>query len=129
MKNKGFTLIELLAVIVILAIIALIVAPIILGIITDAKKSSTKESARAYLKAIEQQIVMNLIRDVELTDGIHDVPIAGIDISGQTPDGGWVVIENEGIVNYALKYGDFIITYETEEMIIKTGGILPSKPE
>ena len=129
MKNRGFTLIELLAVIVILAIIALIVAPIILGIITDAKKSSTKESARAYLKAIEQQTVMNLIGDnVELTDGIFDVPIAGINISGQTPDDGWVVIKDEGILNYALKYGDFIITYETGEMIIKTGGVLPAKP-
>ncbi len=38
MKQKGFTLIELLAVIVILAVIALIATPLIMGVITDAKK-------------------------------------------------------------------------------------------
>ena len=42
MNKKGFTLIELLAVIVILAIIALITAPIILGVIENAKKIQLK---------------------------------------------------------------------------------------
>ena len=46
MKNrKGFTLIELLAVIVILAIIALIATPIILNMISKARKSAAKDSA------------------------------------------------------------------------------------
>ena len=51
--KKGFTLIELLAVIVILAIIALIAAPIILGIINDAKEDSEKRSIENYAHAVE----------------------------------------------------------------------------
>jgi prepilin-type N-terminal cleavage/methylation domain-containing protein len=54
MKNKkGFTLIELLAVIVILAIIALIATPTVLSAIGDARTRANKESARAYVSALE----------------------------------------------------------------------------
>ena len=53
MKNKGFTLIELLAVIVILAIIALIATPIILGIIDDARKSSSERGAELVISSVE----------------------------------------------------------------------------
>ena len=48
-KNKGFTLVELLAVIVILAIIALIATPIILNVISDAKKQAALESFKGYI--------------------------------------------------------------------------------
>ena len=57
-NSKGFTLIELLAVIVILAIIALIATPIVLGIISDAKESSNKQSAGFIVKAVEQSYSM-----------------------------------------------------------------------
>ena len=52
MKRKGFTLIELLAVIIILAIIALITTPIVLNIIKDSKKESTRLSVENYLRAV-----------------------------------------------------------------------------
>jgi prepilin-type N-terminal cleavage/methylation domain len=55
MNKKGFTLIELLAVIVILAVIALIAAPIILGIINDARESSNLRSVESYGKGIVTQ--------------------------------------------------------------------------
>lgn len=55
MNKKGFTLIELLAVIVILAVIALIAAPIILGIINDARESSNLRSVESYGNAITTQ--------------------------------------------------------------------------
>ena len=58
-KKKGFTLVELLAVIVILAIIALIATPIILNVISDAKKEAAKDSAYGYIEAIENAIIMN----------------------------------------------------------------------
>ena len=58
-KNKGFTLVELLAVIVILALIALIATPIILNVISDAKKEAAKDSAYGYIEAIENAIIMN----------------------------------------------------------------------
>ena len=54
--KKGFTLIELLAVIVILAIIALIVAPIILGIINDARRKSNERSVELYASAVRNAI-------------------------------------------------------------------------
>ena len=57
MKKQGFTLIELLAVIVILAIIALIAVPLVLNIISDAKKSADKRSIDLYAKAIENSIM------------------------------------------------------------------------
>ncbi len=63
MKQKGFTLIELLAVIVILAVIALIATPLIMGVITDAKKNAFRDSAYGILKAGEQYIGEVLLKD------------------------------------------------------------------
>lgn len=59
MKRKGFTLIELLAVIVVLAIIALIATPIVLNIIDSAKKGAAEQSANAYVKAVENYMVLS----------------------------------------------------------------------
>lgn len=63
MKKKGFTLIELLAVIVILAVIALIAVPLIMGIITDAKRNSFRDSAYGIINAGEQYISEILLQD------------------------------------------------------------------
>lgn len=52
-NKKGFTLIELLAVIVILAIIALIAVPVVMNIITRARRSAAADSAYAILSAAE----------------------------------------------------------------------------
>jgi len=54
MKNnkKGFTLIELLAVIVILAIIALIATPIVLNIISKARKSAAESTVYGAMEAL-----------------------------------------------------------------------------
>ena len=60
--KRGFTLIELLAVIVILAIISLIAVPIVINIISDAKKSSQEESFNLYAKAIENGVVTYLLK-------------------------------------------------------------------
>ena len=51
-NQKGFTLIELLAVIVILAVIALIATPIVLNIITKAKKSAAADSIYGAMEAM-----------------------------------------------------------------------------
>ena len=63
MRSRGFTLIELLAVIVILAIIALIATPIVINIISDAKKSSQEESIKMYAKAIEDGVANYFLRN------------------------------------------------------------------
>ena len=61
--KKGFTLIELLAVIVILAIIALIATPIILNIISDAKKQARVRSAELVSKAVEEAYMQTIMKE------------------------------------------------------------------
>lgn len=53
MKKNGFTLIELLAVIVILSIIALIAIPVVMNVISNAKRGAAKDSAYGVLKAAQ----------------------------------------------------------------------------
>ena len=69
MKNrKGFTLIELLAVIVILAIIALIAVPIVLNMISKARKSAARSSTLGYVDSIEYYAgFQNFSKDTEIT--------------------------------------------------------------
>ena len=110
-SNKGFTLIELLAVIVILAIIALIATPIILGVIDTAKKGSAEASALAYVKAVEDQIIIGQVTaettdDITLpTTGTKEYAIgsgelASVQVKGTAPTNakGKVVIDSTGEV-------------------------------
>lgn len=67
-NKKGFTLIELLAVIVILAIIALIATPIILNMISKARRSAAKSSALGYVDSVEYYAnFKDAASDLELT--------------------------------------------------------------
>ena len=127
MNKKGFTLIELLAVIVILAIIALISTPIILGIIDDTKKSAIEESARAYLHAIEQQtIISEMVEDeAPIFDGLYNLPMKEVTVSGTTPTSGWVLIEEGMITNYSFVIGGYVVTMGEE---ISKGDTAASKP-
>lgn len=106
-SNKGFTLIELLAVIVILAIIALIATPIILGVIDTAKKGSAEASALAYVKAVEDQIVIG-----QVTGEVIDIPSTGeqtytvdqlpVEVKGAKPEANSsLVIDSKGEVKSA----------------------------
>ena len=108
-SNKGFTLVELLAVIVILAIIALIATPIILGVIDTAKKGSAEASALAYIKAVEDQIVISQVTTDETDDitlpttGTQEYTTAnlsGVTVKGTAPnaEGTKIVIDSTGEV-------------------------------
>ena len=66
-NSKGFTLIELLAVIVILAVIALIATPLIMGVIDDARKGSAKNGAYGYVKALENTVATEMIKDTTIS--------------------------------------------------------------
>ncbi len=57
-NKKGFTLIELVAVLVILAIIALIVVPIVIRIISDAKRSANERSIDAFGRSVEYTMAL-----------------------------------------------------------------------
>lgn len=65
-NQKGFTLIELLAVIVILAIIALIATPIVLNIITKARKSAAQDSLYGVIEAAKSTYMSTLLDDSPL---------------------------------------------------------------
>ena len=109
-SNKGFTLIELLAVIVILAIIALIATPIILNVIDTAKKGSAEASALAYIKAVEDQVVIGQVTtDSEKDDNIaypdSDLSVAEVGekvtVKGTKPDSGNMVLDSTGAITSA----------------------------
>ena len=116
-KKGGFTLIELLAVIVILAIIALIATPIVLNIISDAKKESDLRSAEFYIKGLELSIAQATLKGKNVIDGNHKIlsdgslcmgdlvngscpidKILEVEVKGKVPSG-TVTIENGQIVD------------------------------
>ncbi len=114
MKKKGFTLIELLAVIVILAIIALIATPMIMGVIDDAKKGAAEASANGYIEAVENTPIYNLLENAEDTGipkGVYETTaneLKNVKVKGEAPTGGWVVVNDQGIVTAAcLKFSSY----------------------
>ena len=124
LNKKAFTLIELLAVIVILAIIALIATPIILGIINDSKKQSEDRSAELYLDAAKKAIARyqannpdkdfsNVtscdigINEIVCTDDDNNDYHIPVEISGQAPSGGTILLSKGNIVSgTTIDYGD-----------------------
>ena len=130
MKKKGFTLIELLAVIVVLAIIALIATPIVLNLINNAKEGAAKSSATAYVKAVENGVVQELLNSNDQSyTGKFNVDSTGlkfvsdtdnnkkitVDASGKLPkSGSYVLLDEDGTVtngyfvvdNYNFLYSD-----------------------
>ena len=130
MKKKGFTLIELLAVIVVLAIIALIATPIVLNLINNAKEGAAKSSATAYVKAVENGVVQELLNSNDQSyTGKFNVDSTGlklvsdtdnnnkitVDVSGKLPkSGSYVLLDEDDTVtncyfiidNYNFLYSD-----------------------
>ena len=116
MNKKGFTLIELLAVIVILAIIALITAPIILGVIENARKDSAKDKAWGTINAVELAYTQDQIKDssyqigdpVTFNDKKASVGTTEVKASGELPESGTVTIRNDGsIIAQNLKFDSY----------------------
>jgi prepilin-type N-terminal cleavage/methylation domain-containing protein len=66
-NKKGFTLIELLAVIVILAVIALIATPVILQIITKARKAAAENSVYGMMEATRYAYFTAIVEEKSLT--------------------------------------------------------------
>ena len=123
MKKRGFTLVELLAVIVILAIIALIAVPVFLGIINNTKKSSDKEGVNLYTDTVEKAIQKKQMSDpnfmpdkcdikrdgnLECFSGTTSLGIVEIEMKGQVPSSGTVIIEGNNI-----KYENIVLNEKT----------------
>lgn len=112
-KKKGFTLIELLAVIVILAIIALIATPIILNMISDAKKSAAKDSAYGYIEAIEYQNSMSQLDSTKyslIESG--EVTTLDVKVKGTPPTKGNVTIINGRVTEANLCINNYSVHYD-----------------
>ena len=86
-NSKGFTLIELLAVIVILAVIALIATPLIMGVIDDARKGSAKNGAYGYVKAVENTIATEMIKDTTLSPNATQTVVGKVKFTPLSNDG------------------------------------------
>jgi len=131
MNKKGFTLIELLAVIVILAIIALIATPIVMNLITKARKSAAQDSAYGLVKAAETHYAEALLDNqgegfpttvftCEKVDGANvckTTAAAGetaveLKFNGTKPSAGTVTINSDGEVSLD---GIIINTYACEK--------------
>ena len=126
MKRKnGFTLIELLVIIVILAIIAVITVPVVLGIIDNSKKKTTKDSALGYKRAVEQYYATKLMNnniDNLPTDTIMipDMP-NDFTVTGDAPTDGWIELDNGEVVAFSLVFKDYVVEYDgtTEPTVAK----------
>ena len=116
MKRKGFTLIELLAVIVILAIIALIAVPVIMNIISSARKSAFEDTAYGVISAGEMYYASALLEngmtsDVEFT--VEDGAFVGknkLEVKGALPTSGSIKVTRDGKVALAISNGAMCIT-------------------
>lgn len=125
MKKRGFTLVELLAVIIVLAVIALIATPMILNVITEAKKGAAKESAHAYIKAVDNSLVAYMLKNnVSYEYGKYEVKEDGsisddlnIGIKGYKPSSGTICIGSDRTVTKAsLKINDYVVNYDGEKV-------------
>lgn len=119
---KGFTLIELLAILVILAVIAVITTPIILGIIDDAKKNASVDSAYGFKDAIDKYRTTATMSNGDLkingrysvSNGVLDGPSVDnveISISGIKPSSGYLVYSNSILQGGCLVVDEYQVIY------------------
>ena len=115
--KKGFTLVELLAIIIILSIIAVIATPIVLNVIDEAKKTTAKNNAEAYLNAVTLAIAnKNLEMDGNFepteckikNDGNllcdEKISVEVKVLKGEKPNGGTITLKEEKVDNLELMY-------------------------
>ena len=112
MKRKGFTLIELLAVIVVLAIIALIATPIVLNLITKARIGAAEQSVTGYVKAIENTIMKDMLKQEPVQDGNYKYNSLKADISGKRPTNGKYTVKNGKVESGNFCVDEYYIEYK-----------------
>ena len=130
-KDKGFTLIELLAIIVILAVIAVITVPIILNIIENSKKGAVTDSAYGYKDALQKYNMTLLTKnsESEVLKGsytVTELKNLGLEISGQEPSDGVVLLDEEGITG-CLKFDEYVTYLYNNQVVSTTKGNCPTE--
>lgn len=123
-NTKGFTLIELLAVIVILAIIALIAVPVIMNIITKARKSAAADTAYSVLDSAELWYANHLLENPNeaMTEKTFSFAASGnglteLDIQGTKPTEGVVTLSTNGTatITTELKINGFSCSHPSTD--------------
>ena len=133
--KKGFTLIELIAVILILGFIALITVPKALDVIEDSKKESVVNSAKVYVKAVNEAIINERMNKNKINDGTYSIASNGnicigtlnvyqectgdtwlnIDKKNSYPECGKITIEDGKVIaSSELQYGNYSISREDQ---------------
>ena len=133
-KKNGFTLVELLAIIIILGIIAIITVPIITKTLKESRINAAQDSAYGYVDAVNRLYYSNSLNkrdDVE--DGVYTVSELkelGVSVTGSEPSEGWVELENNEVVSYSIKIGDYVITkYSDSDMVVTKDGSIDETEE
>lgn len=132
-NNKGFTLIELLAIIVILAIIAVITMPVILNVIENSRKGASVDSAYGYKESVQQFYILKAVADYndQAPSGykkVSSLSSEGFSVSGDTPTDGWVKLDKGQVIDYSLKFGYYVVSYDkttNSAVSVKNGEIGP----
>lgn len=135
MRKKGFTLIELLAVIVLLAIVMLVSSPIVLNIINNSKNKATLRSAEMYVKALENSLGNIMLDEIQIEDGTYSIMKDGnlclelnndsctkgllkVEISGEVPKSGTVILEKGQVKYVKLELNNKTITQNNEGKLV-----------
>ena len=132
-NNKGLTLIELLAIIVILAIIAVITIPVILNVIENSRKGASVDSAYGYKESVQQYYILKAVSDYndQASSGykkVSSLSSEGFSVSGDTPTDGWVKLDKGQVIDFSLKFGDYVVSYDkttNSAVSVKNGEIGP----
>ena len=108
--KKGFTLIELLAVILVLGIIALIAISTINKKVEDARKEAFRATAYGIIESGELYYTEDLIKEGFTSENvIFEFPddFNNLDIKGENPKGGSLVINPDGDTSIAINNGKY----------------------